>query len=151
MASSESPTTTQHETPSAAEAAMAGFWSRLSQGEQIAFAGAAVLLVIGEWLLADLIGWNGQPIEVEIAAAEVLLLIAVRALRPSIAWPVPYAVLLASAAVVVVVPTVDSFLGVIHEAGVLSDGASLVGSLVDWIAAAAVGVGAYLNWARSRA
>lgn len=145
MASSESPAAAPQAAPKSASGSFSGFWSRLSQGEQIAFAGAVVLVVIGNWLLADLLGLGGAPIEVELAAAEIALLIYARASRPGTTWPIPYPMILGGTAAVLVIPTISDILGTIHNAGTL-DGGLLLGLLVNWIAALAVGVGAWMVW-----
>ena len=126
---------------------MPRFWSSLSMGEQLAFGGAAALLVIGQWLLADILDAPGVFIGAEIAAAEVMLLIFVRKMRPATAWPVPYPVLLAGIATVVAVPAIGDFLSTVSSFGNLNEsGLDLVALLLDWIAAAAVAAGAWMVW-----
>jgi hypothetical protein len=128
--------------------AMSSMWARLSQGERLAFAGAAALLVVGQWLFGDLLAFGGVPIALEIAAAELMLLLAVRAVRPATMWPIPYAVLLAGIATVIVVPTISDVLATIHNVGTL-DGETLLAGLVDWLSAAAIAAGAWMVWRES--
>ena len=131
--------------PGPAAGAWAGIWSGLGQGERIAFGGAAVLLVVGQWLLADLFDRGGVPIAIEIAAAEMLLLILVRAVRPATMWPLPYAVLMAAIGTVIVVPTISDILVALRNFGSIEIG-TLLALLVDWLAGLAVGIGAWRVW-----
>lgn len=124
-------------------------WGRLSQGEQLALAGALALVVIGEWLFGDLLGLAGVPLPIEVAAAELALLVVARALRPGTSWPIPYPFIVAGFAAVVVVPTISDLLSTLHNTELLGDGANLLAAVVDWVAAAAVGVGAWMVWRRS--
>jgi hypothetical protein len=127
--------------------AMSGFWSRLSAGEQIAFAGAFVLLVIGDFILSDLLGAGGVPIALEIAAADVLLLIWARAMRPGMAWPFPFPMLLAALAVIVAVPTFSDVLADLpHLGDLFADAGQLLAWVIDSIAGLAVGLGAWMVW-----
>ncbi|HEX5240013.1 MAG TPA: hypothetical protein VFW20_03355 [Candidatus Limnocylindrales bacterium] len=139
------PTSSPTAAPAAAPSAATAFWSRLSQGEQLALAGAATLVVIGNWLLADLLGLGGAPIEVELAAAEIALLIYARAMKPGTTWPIPYAMILGGTAAVLVIPTIGDILETFRNTSTL-DGGLLLGLLVNWIAALAVGVGAWMVW-----
>jgi len=126
------------------------FWASLSMGERIAVAGAALLLVVVDWLLGALLKEGGLYVTTELGAAEVLLLVFIRHARPSIAWPLPYAVLLAGFAVLIVVPTITSFLGTIVNFGQVGSGMDVVADLLAWIGAAAVAFGAYQVWAADR-
>jgi len=127
--------------------AMSGFWSRLSPGEQIAFAGAFVLLIVGDFLLGDLLSIGGVPLPMEIAAADVLLLIWARAMRPNMAWPFPFPMLLAALAVIVAVPTFSDILADVgHLGDLFGDGGQLLAWVIDSIAGLAVGVGAWMVW-----
>ena len=126
---------------------MPRFWSSLSMGEQLVFGGAAVLLVVGEWLLADLLDAPGVFIGAEIAAAELLLLIFVRKMRPATTWPLPYAVLLAGIATIVVVPAIGDFLATLSSLGNLNEsGLDIVALLLEWLSAAAIAAGAWMVW-----
>ena len=122
------------------------FWASLSMGERAAVAGAALLLVVVDWLLGALLKEGGLYITTELGAAEILLLVFIRHARPSIAWPLPYAVLLVGFAVLVVVPTITGFLDTIVNTGGLGGGMDLVADILEWIGAAAVGYGAWQVW-----
>ena len=122
------------------------FWASLSMGERLAFGGAALLLVVVDWILGQLLRMGGLYITTELGAAEILLLIFIRHARPSIAWPLPYAVLLAGFSVLVVVPTITSFLGAIMNAGQLGTGGDIFADLLAWIGAAVIAFGAYQVW-----
>ena len=130
--------------------AMSGFWGRLSQGEQIAFAGAFVLLIVGDFLLGDLLDVGGVPLPLEIAAADILLLIWAKASRPGMAWPFPFPMLLAALAVIVAVPTLSDVLADVTRLGDLfADAGLLLAWVIDTIAGLAVGVGAWMVWRRA--
>jgi hypothetical protein len=122
------------------------FWSALSMGERAAVGGAAAVLVIGEWLLGDLLHGSGVSITTALGCAEIILLVYIRWARPSIAWPVPYTVLLAGFAVLVAVPTISDILFTVSNAGNLGGGVELLSQLVSWIGAGAIAFGAYLIW-----
>jgi hypothetical protein len=122
------------------------FWASLSMGERIAVAGAALLLVIVDWLLGALLKEGGLYVTTELGAAEVILLVFIRHARPSIAWPLPYAVLLAGFAVLVVVPTITGFLTTIVSFGTVGSGADVLANILEWIGAAAIAFGAYQVW-----
>lgn len=142
-----SPASTASAMEASAARAMTGFWSRLSAGEQIAFAGAFVLLVIGDFLLGDILQVGGVPFAIEIAAADILLLIWVKATRPGMAWPFPFAMLLGALAVIVAVPTFSDVLADITQLGTLfGDAGRLLAWVIDTIAGLAVGVGAWMVW-----
>lgn len=127
--------------------AMSGFWGRLSSGEQIAFAGAFVLLVVGDFILSDLLGHGGVPLALEVAAADVMLLIWARASRPSMAWPFPFPMLLAAVAVIIAVPTLSEVIADLPNLGtIFSDALNLVAWIIDVVAGLAVGYGAWLVW-----
>jgi len=126
------------------------FWASLSMGERIAVAGAALLLVVVDWLLGALLKEGGLYITTELGAAEVLLLVFIRHARPSIAWPLPYAVLLVGFTVLVVVPTITGFLSTIVNFGQVGSGMDVVADLLEWVGAAAVAFGAYQVWAADK-
>jgi hypothetical protein len=127
--------------------AVSGFWGRLSQGEQVAFAGAFVLLVIGDFLLSDLLGLGGIGLPAEIAAADIMLLVWAKATRPGMSWPFPFPMLLAALAVIIAVPTLSDVIADIAQLGTLfGDGGRLVAWVIDSIAGLAVGVGAWMVW-----
>jgi hypothetical protein len=152
MTSSEtSPEVPQPASSARAPSPAMDLWNRLSQGEQLALAGSAVMLVVGEWLLADLLGLGGLPLALEVAAADIVLLILVRAVRPSTAWPIPYAILLGGLATIVVVPSISDLLGTLRSLDLLGGTGDLLAMLINWLAAAAVGVGAWMVWRADRA
>ncbi len=122
------------------------FWASLSMGERIAVAGAALLLVVVDWLLGALLKEGGLYITTELGAAEILLLVYVRHARPSMTWPLPYAVLLVGFAVLVVVPTITGFLDTIVSFGTVGSGTDVLAQILGWLGAAAVAFGAYQVW-----
>ena len=136
--------------PSTSDASGAGLmriWNGLSRGEQLALGGAVALLVIGEWLLADLLDGPGIAISGEIAAAELVLLVLAHAMRPGISWPLPFAMLLAATAAVIVVPTISEILSDVRNPDVFSgSGLSLLTLLFDWACAAVIAAGAWMVW-----
>ncbi|MBI3751851.1 MAG: hypothetical protein HY263_09390 [Chloroflexi bacterium] len=146
MAPSDGPTGSMTSAAAAAEGGAMRFWSRLGQGEQLAFAGAFVLLVIGDWLLSDLLDQGGVPFAMEVAAANVLLLIYAKSARPGMAWPIPFAMLLAGLATVIFVPTISDLLVDLRQLDKLGDAGRLIAIVVDWAAGLAVGVGAWMVW-----
>jgi hypothetical protein len=131
----------------AAQRAMSGFWGRLSTGEQVAFGGALVLLVIGDFVLGDLLQLGGVPFAMEIAAADVVLLIWAKAMRPGMSWPFPFPMLLAALAVIIAVPTFSDVLADVGQLGTLFGDAGRLGAwVIDTIAGLAVGLGAWMTW-----
>ena len=136
-------TTTPAQPAMTADTAKA-FWNRLSRGEQIAFAGAAALVVIGDWILGALLNMGGVPFAIEIAASQLALLIVVHAIRPGITWPIPFAVLALALATVIVVPAISDILYSIRNTG--GNGGNMLGDLFSWVCAGAVAVGAWMIW-----
>ncbi|HEX8024997.1 MAG TPA: hypothetical protein VF484_02215, partial [Candidatus Limnocylindrales bacterium] len=122
------------------------FWASLSMGERIAVAGAALVLVIVDWLLGALLMVGGLSITTELGAAEIILLVFIRHARPSIAWPLPYPVLLVGFAVLVVVPTISFFLSTIVSFGQVGSGTDVLSDVLEWIGAGAVAFGAFQVW-----
>ncbi|HLX35820.1 MAG TPA: hypothetical protein VKR30_11350 [Candidatus Limnocylindrales bacterium] len=122
------------------------FWASLSMGERLAVGGALFLLVICDWILGDLLRISGLAITQELGAAEIVLLALIRHARPGIAWPLPYAVLLAGFSVLIVIPTISDFLGTLGDLGQLAGGTNVLGDVLVWLGAAAVAYGAYLVW-----
>ena len=122
------------------------FWASLSMGERLAVAGAALLLVVVDWLLGALLKEGGLYITTELGAAEILLLVFIRHARPAIAWPLPYAVLLAGFAVLVVVPTITGFLGTLVNFGQVGSGMDVLADVLAWVGAAVIAFGAYQVW-----
>jgi hypothetical protein len=136
---------------SEAAQAMSGFWGRLSPGEQVAFAGAFVLLIVGDFILSDLLELGGVPFAMEIAAADILLLIWARAMRPGMAWPFPFPMLLAALAVIIAVPTLSDVIADVTQLGtIFGDAGRLVAWVIDTIAGLAVGWGAWMVWRAAR-
>lgn len=122
------------------------FWASLGMGEKLAFGGAALLLVVVDWLLGGLLREGGLSITTELGAAEIMLLIAIRHARPAIAWPLPYAVLLVGFSVLVVVPTVSFFLSTLVDFGGVGSGMDVLADVLEWIGAVVVAFGAYQVW-----
>ena len=131
--------------PAMATDAARAMWSRLSRGEQLVFAGAAALVVIGDWILGALLQMGGVPFAIEIAASQLALLIVVHTVRPGITWPIPFAVLVLALATVVVVPTISDILYSVRAPGG-NGGGNILGELFDWLCAGAVAIGAWMVW-----
>jgi hypothetical protein len=136
--------------PATSSDAARAFWNRLSRGEQLLFAGAAALVVIGDWVLGALLNTSGVEFAVSIAAAELALLVAVRSMRPSIAWPIPFSVIVIGLATVIVVPAISDLLYAVRGLGGNNAG-DMVAQVFDWACAAAVAVGAWMVWHDDRA
>ena len=131
--------------PAASSNSAVMLWNRLSRGEQLVLGGAAALVVIGDWILGALLNMGGVQFAVEIAAANLALLIVVHELRPRITWPIPFAVLVLALSVVIVVPAISDVLYTVRgPAGV--GGGNMLGELFDWVCAAAGAIGAWMIW-----
>jgi hypothetical protein len=122
------------------------WWASLGAGEKVAVAGAALLLVVVDWLLGALLNEGGLYITTELGAAEVVLLVVIRHARPGIAWPLPYSVLLAGFSVLIVVPTITGFLGTLVNFGQVGSGLNVLAHLLEWVGAGLVAYGAWQVW-----
>lgn len=147
-----SPSTVPSQPPAAGSAtgsARPGLWASLAPGEKLVVAGAALILVVGEWLLGALAGGHGLLVSTPIAAAQLLLFVTVRHSPREMTWPIPYAVVLGALATVIVVPAVSGLLETIRNISEIGSlGATdLLGLLVEWAGAALVAWGAFQVWA----
>lgn len=134
---------------SAMGAVMSGMWTGLLPGERLVVIGAALILVVGEWLLDALLAGHGLLVSTPIAAAQLLLFVFVMHSRRQMTWPIPYPVVLAALATVIAVPAVSGFLDTLRVVGDVGSlgAATLLGLLVEWVGAALVAVGAFQVWA----
>ncbi len=130
-------------------AAMSGMWAGLLPGERLVVLGAALILVIGEWLLDALLAGHGLLVSTPIAAAQLLLFVFVMHSPRQMTWPIPYPVVLAALATVIAVPAVSGLLDTLRVVGDVGSlgAATLLGLLVEWVGAALVAVGAFQVWA----
>ena len=127
---------------------MSGMWASLSSGEKMIASGAALILVVGEWLLAALLAGHGLLISTPIAAAQLLLFVFVMHSPRQMTWPIPYPVVLAALASVIAVPAVSGLLDTLRNVGELGSlgGSNLLGLIVEWVGAALVAFGAFQVW-----
>jgi hypothetical protein len=132
----------------AASAAATMLWSRLSAGERIAIVGAAIIVVIGDWIVGALLNGPGTWISTTIASAELIFFVVVRHSGRSMSWPIPYAIVLAGLAVAIAAPAVSDTLAFLRH---LTDPArvgalDLLGLVAELVGAALVAWGAFTTW-----
>jgi hypothetical protein len=123
-------------------------WSRLSAGERIAIIGAAIILVVGDWIVGALLNGPGTWISTTIASAELIFIVVVRHSGRPMSWPISYTIILAGLAVAIAAPAVSDLLAFFRH---LTDpsrvGAlELVGVVVELVGAALVAWGAFTTW-----
>ncbi len=133
---------------SAAGAAATMLWSRLSAGEKIAVIGAALMLVLGDWIVGGLLNGPGNWVSTTIASAELIFFVVVRHSGRAMAWPIPYATILAGLAVAIAAPAASdlfNFLRQLTEPGRIT-GIGVVGELTELVGAALVAWGSFVTW-----
>ena len=128
-------------------------WKRLSPGEQLIAIGAALILVVADWLLSrlganNLIGFGGIPIWFELPAAQLLVMVLFRAYKPGVPWPVSYGLILTALVVVDTAPMISDLLSLLRNLnGFLNAG--LMPQLIElclWVGTGLYVAGTALYW-----
>ena len=120
----------------------------MSTADRLVLGGAVMLLVVGDWFLGAFLGGGAIPVTSELAAAEILVLLAVRYLRPRTRWVVPYVVILAVLTAAILAPAVYGLLSILRDVRALtaSSPVDLLLTVTGWIATALLGAGTWLAW-----
>jgi len=121
-------------------------WQSLSPAEQLILVGAALVLLVANYLLAGLIGLGFLPLWYVIPSAQALLLIGLRAWKPAIAFGVSYGLILSAIVVTELAPSISDVLLLLHQATGGATGAEILVELVTWIGVAVMTAGVVLYW-----
>ncbi len=127
----------------------------LSTAESLILGGAALILVVADFLFGAVLGGNaagvaGVPIWIELPAAEILLVLLLRRARPALAWPISYGLILSALIVADVTPVVSDFLRIFRSlnAFLAAPILTLLIELCLWIGSALMVAGVVLYWRR---
>jgi hypothetical protein len=122
-------------------------WQALPLGEQLILIGAALVLLVANYLLAGLLGLGFLPLWYVIPSAQALLLIGLRNLKPGTALGVSYGLILSAIVVTELAPAISDILVFLHQAtGAGQTAGELLVDLVTWAGVAVMTAGVVLYW-----
>jgi hypothetical protein len=125
-----------------------GVWRSISLGEQLILIGAALVLLVAEYLLSGVLALSngGLPLWYVLPSAQAILIIGIRALRPGTSLGVSYGLVLSALVVTQLAPGISDLFFFLHNAGAI--GAEVLVDLVTWVGVAVMTAGAVMYWQR---
>jgi hypothetical protein len=142
----QQPPTPPAAAPPAAPPAWLRTWQALPLGEQLILIGAALVLLVANYLLAGLAGLGFLPLWYVIPSAQALLIIGLRAWKPATVFGVSYGLILSAIVVTELAPSISDMLLLLHQATAGATGAEILVEVVTWIGVAVMTAGVVLYW-----